>query len=169
MRKTLRIVMFLMFFVMTTPMLVGERSFPVQQKTVIQRTIENIPVYIKKKENEIKALLNPIFDKNLQVGVVSYYRYKTISILASGQKYTDKGFYAAHKTLPFGTKLKVTRADNLKSIEVVVNDRGPYYKNRILDLNFAAGKELGIANENKNKQLGIATCLVEVLNAEGNN
>jgi len=50
----------------------------------------------------------------------------------------------AHKSLPFGTKLKVVRKDNGKSVVVRVNDRGPYVDGRILDLSVAAGKKLGL-------------------------
>ena len=50
----------------------------------------------------------------------------------------------AHKSLPFGTKLKVVRKDNGKSVVVRVNDRGPYVDGRILDLSMAAGKKIGL-------------------------
>ena len=63
---------------------------------------------------------------------------------ASGGKFDMYDMTAAHKTLPFGTVLKVTNLSSGKSIKVVINDRGPYKKNRIIDLSYAAGRELGI-------------------------
>ncbi|MBP9023223.1 MAG: septal ring lytic transglycosylase RlpA family protein [Spirochaetes bacterium] len=63
---------------------------------------------------------------------------------ASGGKFDMYDMTAAHKTLPFGTVLKVTNISSGKSIKVVINDRGPYKKNRIIDLSYAAGRELGI-------------------------
>jgi rare lipoprotein A len=50
---------------------------------------------------------------------------------------------AAHRTLPLGTTIRVTNLDNYKSIKVRVNDRGPFVKNRILELSYGAAKELG--------------------------
>ncbi|HPW52191.1 MAG TPA: septal ring lytic transglycosylase RlpA family protein [Spirochaetota bacterium] len=63
---------------------------------------------------------------------------------ASGGKFDMYDMTAAHKTLPFGTVLKVTNLSSGKSVNVVINDRGPYKKNRIIDLSYAAGRELGI-------------------------
>ena len=63
---------------------------------------------------------------------------------ASGEIFDQDDFTCAHKTLPFGTKLKVIRKDNGKSVVVRVNDRGPYVGDRILDLSVAAGKKLGL-------------------------
>lgn len=50
----------------------------------------------------------------------------------------------AHKSLPFGTKLRVVRDDTGATVEVRVNDRGPYVRDRIIDLSAAAGKKLGL-------------------------
>jgi rare lipoprotein A len=61
---------------------------------------------------------------------------------ASGQLFDQARFTAAHRTLPFGTKVKVTNLDNGKSVEVEINDRGPYAENRIIDLSQAAAKAL---------------------------
>jgi rare lipoprotein A len=53
---------------------------------------------------------------------------------------------AAHRTLPFGTKLKVTNQKNGASVVVRINDRGPFIKGRVLDLSKAAAKELGFVS-----------------------
>ena len=63
---------------------------------------------------------------------------------ASGEIFDQDNYTCAHKTLPFGTKLKVVRKDNGESVEVRVNDRGPYVGDRILDLSVAAGKKIGL-------------------------
>jgi rare lipoprotein A len=63
---------------------------------------------------------------------------------ASGDIYNMYDMTAAHKTLPFGTILQVANATNDKSVEVVVNDRGPYIDGRDIDLSYGAAKEIGI-------------------------
>ena len=61
---------------------------------------------------------------------------------ASGRIYNMYEYTCAHKTLPFGTKLKVTNQANGKTVTVEVTDRGPYVKGRIIDLSVAAAKDL---------------------------
>lgn len=61
---------------------------------------------------------------------------------ASGEKFDMYAYTAAHKTLPFGTVLLVTNLENGKSIKVRINDRGPYVKPRILDLSYAAARDI---------------------------
>jgi rare lipoprotein A len=63
---------------------------------------------------------------------------------SSGQRYDANRLTAAHKTLPFGTKLKLTNITNQKSVIVTINDRGPTQQGRILDISTAAAKQLGI-------------------------
>ena len=63
---------------------------------------------------------------------------------ASGEIFNQNDYTCAHKSLPFGTKLKVVRDDNGASVVVRVNDRGPYVDGRILDLSVAAGKDIGL-------------------------
>lgn len=62
----------------------------------------------------------------------------------SGAKYRAKKFTAAHRTLPFGTMIKVTNPDNGKSVTVKVNDRGPFSKRLAIDPSESAAKEIGI-------------------------
>lgn len=73
-------------------------------------------------------------------GKASYYNKGHTT--ASGEKFDPKGLTVAHKSLPFGTKLDLCYND--KKITVRVNDRGPFVKNRILDLSEGAAKALGI-------------------------
>jgi len=62
---------------------------------------------------------------------------------ASGEVYDMHQLTAAHKTLPFGTRLLVTNRDTSQSAEVRVNDRGPFVGGRILDVSYAAARRLG--------------------------
>jgi rare lipoprotein A len=63
---------------------------------------------------------------------------------ASGTIYDQNDLTAAHQTLPLGTRVMVTNLDSGYSTEVIINDRGPFAKGRIIDLSFAAGKALGM-------------------------
>lgn len=63
---------------------------------------------------------------------------------ANGERYNQNTLTAAHKKLPFGTKVKVTNLRNGKSVVVRINNRGPYTKGRVIDLSVAAAKEIGI-------------------------
>lgn len=63
---------------------------------------------------------------------------------ASGERFNQNAMTAAHRTLPFGSKVKVTNQKTGKSIVVRINDRGPYHGKRIIDLSKAAAGKLGI-------------------------
>lgn len=63
---------------------------------------------------------------------------------AGGTIYDQHEITAAHQTLPLGTRVMVTNLDNGRSVEVAINDRGPFMKGRILDLSYAAGRTLGM-------------------------
>lgn len=83
----------------------------------------------------------------VSTGVVSWYGDKFHGRkTASGEVYDKQELTAAHKTLPFGTKVKVTNTRNGKSVVVEINDRGPFVKSRVLDLSEAAFKEIGHTN-----------------------
>lgn len=79
---------------------------------------------------------------------------------ASGEPYDMAALTAAHQTLPFGSRVRVTNLANGRSVVVVINDRGPYAKNRLIDLSHAAAKRLGIIED------GVAEVRIDVL-AEG--
>lgn len=82
--------------------------------------------------------------------------YKTGRVTASGEKFNPNGMTAAHMTLPFGTKLKVSYKG--KSVIVKVNDRGNFHKyGRVLDLSHGAARKLGITKR------GVATVHYKVL------
>jgi rare lipoprotein A len=77
-----------------------------------------------------------------QSGIASVYAYSGEKT-ASGQRAHPGGFTAAHRTLPFGTKVKVTNKRNGRSVTVRINDRGPFVRGRIIDLTPAAARALG--------------------------
>jgi rare lipoprotein A len=77
-------------------------------------------------------------------GVAAHYSKGYRGKTAAGDRYDPEKFTAAHKTLPFGTRLRVTDKRTGRSVEVVVNDRGPFTRGRVLDLSLAAAKELGM-------------------------
>ena len=80
-----------------------------------------------------------------ETGIASFYHdYFVGKITASGEKYDPNKLTVAHKSLPLGTMIKVTNLENDKSVIVRVNDRGPYVKNRILDLSKSAALQLGL-------------------------
>ncbi len=66
---------------------------------------------------------------------------------ANGEIFDMYGISAAHKTLPFGTYVRVENLDNNKTIKVRINDRGPFVKNRIIDLSYGAAKKIGFVNK----------------------
>ncbi len=98
--------------------------------------------------------------RQTQQGIASYYHDSLHGLkTASGQRYNKNRLSAAHKTLPLGTRIKVTDTRTGRSIIVKVNDRGPFVKGRIVDLSREAAKELGIIKK------GVAKVELKVLNA----
>jgi rare lipoprotein A len=77
-------------------------------------------------------------------GVAAYYSTDYSGRTARGDKYDPAKFTAAHRSLPFGTRLRVTDPRSKRSVVVVVNDRGPFTKGRVLDLSLAAAKALNM-------------------------
>jgi rare lipoprotein A len=75
-------------------------------------------------------------------GIAAYYSTDYSGRTARGDQYDPKKFTAAHRSLPFGTRLRVTDPRSHRSVVVVVNDRGPFSKGRVLDLSLAAAKAL---------------------------
>ena len=77
-------------------------------------------------------------------GVAAYYSTDYSGRTARGDRYDPTKFTAAHRSLPFGTRLRVTDPSSKRSVVVVVNDRGPFSKGRVLDLSLAAAKALNM-------------------------
>lgn len=78
-------------------------------------------------------------------GVASVYSTESGGKTASGQKLNPQALTAAHRTLPFGTKVKVTNKHNGHSVVVTINDRGPFVRGRVIDVTPAAARVLGFS------------------------
>jgi rare lipoprotein A len=78
-------------------------------------------------------------------GLASFYGNESGRETASGQRFDQSKLTCAHRSLPFGTKLRITHGD--RSVIVTVNDRGPYVRGRVLDLSTAAARAVGLTDE----------------------
>ena len=90
-----------------------------------------------------------------QTGVASY--YKSGNVTANGERFKPMGMTAAHRKLPFGTKVRVTHLRTGKSVVVRINDRGPFIGKRIIDLSLGAARRIGMTKS------GIARVRVDIL------
>jgi rare lipoprotein A len=90
-------------------------------------------------------------------GMASYYGSESGSRTASGARFNPGAMTAAHRTLPFGTKVRVTNKRNGRSVVVTINDRGPFIRGRIIDLSSGAAGVIGMRSS------GVAPVSVEVL------
>ncbi len=96
----------------------------------------------------ISALLFSCASKVTQSGKASYYSNKFNGRkTASGETFRNSKKIAAHRTLPFGTKVKVTNLKNGKSVTVRIADRGPFVQGRIIDLSRKAARKIGLLDE----------------------
>jgi rare lipoprotein A len=98
---------------------------------------------------EIESIYN---HPHVQIGISSYYgkefhKKRT----ASGQIFDMHKISAAHKTLPLGTRIRVTNLKNGRSLTMTIIDRGPFVKGRILDVSYKAARKLGFVNEGTTK------------------
>jgi len=93
-----------------------------------------------------------------EVGYASFYAHRFHGApTASGELYDESELTAAHRTLPLGTRVRVTNLRNDKSVVLTINDRGPWLRRRIIDVSRRAARELGFIRN------GIARVRVEVL------
>jgi rare lipoprotein A len=91
-------------------------------------------------------------------GMASYYGYDgSGNRTATGERFNPEGLTAAHRHLPFGTRVRVTNTRNGRSVVVRINDRGPFIRGRIIDLSVAAARILGMMGS------GVAPVRVEIL------
>jgi len=88
-------------------------------------------------------------------GIASVYSYEAGSRTASGERLNADALTGAHKTLPFGTKVRVTNKSNGNTVVVTINDRGPFVRGRIIDLTPAGARALGFN--------GLAPVTIEVV------
>jgi rare lipoprotein A len=91
-----------------------------------------------------------------QAGIASVYTSKQGTKTASGKRLNDGELTAAHRSLPFGTKVRVTNRRNGRSVVVTITDRGPFIRGRIIDLTMAGARAIGMG-------FGLAPVTVDVL------
>ena len=122
-------------------------------------------VYVKNEmtrsaENEAELYASKKTGSKLQSGIASYYgKGLHGSRTASGEIHNIHEMVAAHRSLPFGTKVKVTNLSNGKEVIVKINDRGPFTRGRVIDLSYGAFSKI----ENPGK--GLTKVKLEVLNS----
>ena len=93
-----------------------------------------------------------------QRGIVSHYGHAFAGRkTASGETFDPDALTMAHRTLPFGTRVRVTNLENRNSVDVIVNDRGPFVANRIGDLSLAAARRIGMVDD------GVVEATIEVM------
>ncbi|AMK76439.1 MULTISPECIES: septal ring lytic transglycosylase RlpA family protein [Methylomonas] len=88
-------------------------------------------------------------------GLASWYGAESGNFTANGDRFNPRGMTAAHKTLPIPSKVRVTNLRNGRSVDVVINDRGPFKANRLIDLSQGAAEQIGMR--------GLAEVTVEYL------
>nr|WP_246105048.1 septal ring lytic transglycosylase RlpA family protein [Rhodoligotrophos appendicifer] len=88
-------------------------------------------------------------------GVASYYAHGKYT--ANGERFNPRGLTAAHRSLPFGTKVRVTHKKTGRSVIVRINDRGPFSKRRVIDVSRGAAEALGLI------RAGVGRVYVEVV------
>ena len=87
-------------------------------------------------------LMTQLAEAKTVTGMASYYKsgYRT----ANGERFKPNGLTAAHRSLPFGTMVRVTNIKTGKSVVVRINDRGPFSHGRVIDLSYGAAKAVGL-------------------------
>ena len=92
-----------------------------------------------------RSHLTGLLEGSGQSGMASYYWQP--QRLASGGVFNPNAMTAAHKTLPFGTRVRVKHLGNGRSVDVLINDRGPYVAGRVIDLSRAAAGKIGMTGQ----------------------
>ena len=112
------------------------------------------------EKRTVRAAVPPPAVSGMEVGLASWYGHPYHGrSAASGEIYDMEQFTAAHRTLPFGTLVRVVNLDNEKSVEVRINDRGPFIDDRVIDLSHAAAQAIGMIGP------GTARVRLEVIQA----
>ncbi len=128
------------------------------ESTLVQKSAVTQTSTVARTDEAPRSLVRvkPASTGRIAIGVASYYSYPGRT--ANGERYDPKQLTAAHRTLPFGTKLQVTNLSSGRSVVVRVNDRGPFIHGRVVDVSYAAARELNLLHS------GTAKVKVEVLN-----
>lgn len=136
----------------TTPQ--APESYSSQVKSFKKNAAYNRPYTVRGQKHY--PITNPRGYK--ERGIASWYGSESGNRTAMGVKFNPQGLSAAHKTLPLPSRVKVTNLRNGRSVVVVVNDRGPFAKNRLIDLSQGAARAIGVK--------GLAKVEVEYLEDE---
>lgn len=88
-------------------------------------------------------------------GLASFYKHGVLT--ANGERFDPQAFTAAHRSLPFGTLVRVENVNSGKSVVVRINDRGPFVGKRVIDLSYAAARAVGLLD------MGVGKVKLEVL------
>ena len=107
-------------------------------------------------ENAVQAPVRALASAGRSfAGMASFYGSESGSRTASGQRFNQSAMTAAHRSLPFGTKLRVTHGS--RSVVVTINDRGPFIRGRVLDLSKGAASAIGLTSR------GVGRVVAEVM------
>ena len=159
----------------------GDELVAINQQTILPDTTGNLAEDTRQATNRLRRLLGnapPLLEvadmpkpvvstptvisqaQTKQVtGMASWYGPGFHGRLsASGERFNQNAMTAAHRTLPFGTRVKVTNVNNGRSVVVRINDRGPFIRGRVIDLSAAAARQLGMINS------GVAPVRIDILN-----
>ncbi len=121
----------------------GMATIPVSTVQTIQTLEELAPA-----PAEAQPVVDQVDEPDVEhvgSGVASYYgRELAGNRTASGERFNPGALTAAHRTLPLGSKLRVTNKSNGKSVVVRINDRGPFAKKRVVDVSLAAAQQIGM-------------------------
>jgi rare lipoprotein A len=154
-----RLALALSFFITAAPLSAYARHSSVKAKAHSLKSTSSTSTHTRQKELS-SAQPHSNSDKVLiAVGKASYYGNGFHgSKTASGEQFDKKEFTAAHRSLPFGTIVRVTNLNNGRMVFVKINDRGPFIKNRIIDLSRAAATQLGLVDN------GVGSVKIEAYN-----
>jgi rare lipoprotein A len=130
-----------------TPMATRQTGFDlrtVRSSKIARHSVVRKVTVARKPDPSTPAVLNahPGAKANSSYGVASFYTEDEWT--ASGERFNTHAMTAAHPTLPFGTRLRVTNVTNGRSVVVRINDRGPYVPGRVVDLSGSAAESLGM-------------------------
>ena len=122
------------------------RTISIKSIFILLLLVTNTQVQAK-QHKQVKHIVHHKESGHKMTGVASWYSYQKGNPshkTASGDVFSPKKMTAAHRTLPFGTKVKVTNAKNNKSVVVTITDRGPHICGRVIDLTKSAAKAISM-------------------------
>ena len=129
----------------------GHAVTPLAVQKAVDEAKDEDAAAVQAKPAVVDALEIESF-KHLGEGEASYYGNELAgNRTASGERFNPRALTAAHRTLPLGSKLRVTNKANGKSVIVRINDRGPFAKARLIDLSYAAAQELNMVRAGTGK------------------